>query len=340
MGTAFWIFALMIPAFFDKSAILSGVRVAQSTNVTTCIPENLWMNNVKGQNPCLIAAWLWSPCLEDPTTSRVAGYPGTGWYYTLPIPQATDCTCSTVVYSIMQACSLCQGASYSSWSVWVDSCGFDVRHEGEYPRPIPNSTSIPHWAYLDVITFDTFNITLARADSMQDLPESTAISSTTATSPSSSSASAPASTNTSSSPPSTNGPAAVPSGSHVETASIVGGVVGGIGGAAILCAAAFLVRSYLRQKGRAQVAPVPALTDQDMLSTYAESSNIKSPSPALPGLNRAGVGAGYVPDDPNDPNTFPVGRQFTPTSPSYNHRLQYRPEPGSGSTVYSGVAEV
>ncbi|TCD71047.1 hypothetical protein EIP91_000546 [Steccherinum ochraceum] len=248
MGTGVWFLAWASFTLLDKSAILLGV--AQTSNVTACIPEDTWMSNTSGQTPCLIAAWLYKPC-SDGVSVSIDGHPGNTWSFAPP-----------------------SGGSVSDWAQSIS--------------PIPNETSVPHWAYLDVTTSGTFNTTIAQADSMKDLPESTALPSTsTSTSPSDSATN----TNTSSSPPPlnnsgsilpTNGPIAAPSSKHTETASIVGGVVGGIGGAAILCAAAFLfVRMYLRQK-RSISAPGPALTDKDKPSAYyAESSVINSLSPVL-----------------------------------------------------------
>ncbi|KAJ3535748.1 hypothetical protein NM688_g6933 [Phlebia brevispora] len=81
------------------------------------------MDNQKLQDPCEVAAYLISPCLQDPAEATVyALEPGpTVNFYTPPGEDvegsvgATACVCSTVFYSVISACGVCQGDSFVSY---------------------------------------------------------------------------------------------------------------------------------------------------------------------------------------------------------------------------------
>jgi len=93
----------------------------------------------------------------------------------------TPCTCNTVFYSLLAACSICQGNEYTTWGttpfytlLYRDfTTGFRLRkptaqpftHNSahpsflshflfwplfRYPATIPGDTAVPHYAYLDV----------------------------------------------------------------------------------------------------------------------------------------------------------------------------------------------
>lgn len=66
------------------------------------------MDNSRGQNPCLIAAYLNSACLADPTDAYVYPLPDDYHYISPTVQFATPCQCSTVFYSMIGACATCQ----------------------------------------------------------------------------------------------------------------------------------------------------------------------------------------------------------------------------------------
>ena len=82
------------------------------------------MNNTLGQSPCLIAAYLQGQCYNGGKSLRFTlvtlsnglnvvvfsvGSLGPGFRYA-PGDGNNACTCSTVTYSMIAACALCQGA--------------------------------------------------------------------------------------------------------------------------------------------------------------------------------------------------------------------------------------
>ena len=66
------------------------------------------MDNSRGQNPCLMTAYLNSACLADPTDAYVYSLPEDYHYSPPTIAIATPCQCSTVFYSMISACATCQ----------------------------------------------------------------------------------------------------------------------------------------------------------------------------------------------------------------------------------------
>lgn len=113
------------------------------TSTVTCLPSFGWMNNTLGQDPCVVVSYLESVCgafTVDPLPPNT--------YYGPPSAAGADsCTCNTVAYSMMAACSDCQNAIYVSWSTWSTNCAqMSIR---QYPMDIPTGTKVPNWAYLN-----------------------------------------------------------------------------------------------------------------------------------------------------------------------------------------------
>ena len=85
------------------------------------------MKNEKGQTPCLVTAWLWTPCYtiegvwlilskrrfayahQNCQDSFVEALPAGDVYLGQDKADATLCDCNTVTYSMYAACALCQG---------------------------------------------------------------------------------------------------------------------------------------------------------------------------------------------------------------------------------------
>lgn len=85
------------------------------------------------------ANWTVDPLSGDPRAT-----------YNPPAGQLINqCQCTTVLYSLLQACSTCQACSILPWGAWSSAC--PSTYIGKtYPYAIPSGTQIPGWAYLDV----------------------------------------------------------------------------------------------------------------------------------------------------------------------------------------------
>ncbi|THG92818.1 hypothetical protein EW145_g8576 [Phellinidium pouzarii] len=87
-------------------------------------------------------------------------------HYVGPDPsQANPCLCSTVMYSVMGACSTCQNATLVPWTSWATSCSsvfVDL-----FPEDIPADTAVPGWAYENVTAANIFNPSQAVTDSCE-----------------------------------------------------------------------------------------------------------------------------------------------------------------------------
>ncbi|KAH8099954.1 hypothetical protein BXZ70DRAFT_939717 [Cristinia sonorae] len=317
---------------------------AQGTNAT-CLPEFDWMSNSRGQSPCLVTAYLTTPCLTNPTDAYVYALPP-GFHYRPPIPaSATSCQCNTIFFSTIQACATCQGNPLVPWSTWNMNCTAAI-YERIYPESIPSGTSVPSWAYLDVSRSDNFNATAALVEKNENHPESTLQTGnpTSTINAPGSSASNPA--NTTTPLPSPPGPTAPSKSSN--TGPIVGGVVGGLGGLAIAGAIAFFVWRWYRGRHAAGTTAIPT-SDPDAFApgvNYGGSNekpyaDLASPVPVTHST--------YVPAkvyDPNDPSTFPTGGaeptiETAASSTIYNGTsgLHYSPYQQTGGQ-YRGAPEV
>ncbi|KAF8602086.1 hypothetical protein BDV93DRAFT_509550 [Ceratobasidium sp. AG-I] len=142
-------------------ALSQGLRVeAQQTNVT-CDVSFYWANNVKGQSPCLVAAYLQGQCFPNKQWNVTSLPPGTT-YLAPSGNDATGCACVSPVYSLMSACAACQGASYISWAQWTANCPSGRINNGTYPFQVPSDTVIPQWALTSISADSTFDIDAAQ----------------------------------------------------------------------------------------------------------------------------------------------------------------------------------
>lgn len=188
----------------------------------------------------------------------------------------------------------------------------ELTNESRWPNKIPAGTSIPAWAFLDVVGPDAFNVSAAETVAAQGAPESSAL-------PSATSATASGSSSTATNGDPTTAPASSSKKSNVGP--IVGGVIGGVGGAAIL--AGIIAFFVLRHRRKARAAPsaafMPAPTAPDYVPQSPAPYNSEKPyDPSVP--YGAPVFAGTPPPtstmntsmpsmavyDPNDPSTFPT----------------------------------
>ncbi|EMD31346.1 hypothetical protein CERSUDRAFT_119912 [Gelatoporia subvermispora B] len=249
---------------------------AQTTNAT-CLDGFSWMFNERNQSPCQVSAYLIAPCLDDPSDAFVDSLPP-GFHYVTPQGASVNpCDCNTVIYSTMQACAACQSRPVQPWSTWETNCtGPGIQ---EYPEQFSSGTSVPAWAYLDVVEEDSFDVNTAQQVASEGIPDATSgnltgISSTglpsSTTNPFSSNSGSqttnplfpqtsgsqttgdltptnPADNGNPNSNSDNNGLSSSSKKSS-NTGAIVGGVVGGVVGAALLGLGAFLLVRHNRTR--------------------------------------------------------------------------------------------
>ncbi|KAF9265611.1 hypothetical protein L218DRAFT_957211 [Marasmius fiardii PR-910] len=143
--------------------VLLGVTLpraaAQSTNATCILASLQWSQNSAQQSPCAVASSLIGVCNGGPY--NVQSLPAGQVYLGPSIDAANGCLCSTVTYSLMSACSLCQNGTIASWREWAANC--PTVSISTFPSPIPSNVLVPGWAYLDVKTNDIFSPEDAKA---------------------------------------------------------------------------------------------------------------------------------------------------------------------------------
>ncbi|KAJ3792756.1 hypothetical protein GGU11DRAFT_749636 [Lentinula aff. detonsa] len=127
-----------------------------------------WAYNSLNQDPCAVATYLGQACNSTYTIEPI----GTGQFYTAPTSsEANDCTCSSVFYMTLSACGGCQsdGVIFTSWFEYTANC--ETVYPMVFPQPIPDKTSVPHWAYENVT--ETGGFDEVNAEALGDAPETT-----------------------------------------------------------------------------------------------------------------------------------------------------------------------
>ncbi|KAK7690898.1 hypothetical protein QCA50_006000 [Cerrena zonata] len=278
-------------------ATLIQIVATQATNAT-CLAEFEWMTNSRGQSPCLVAAYLLTPCYDDPMDAFINNLPEDS-HYTIPTPSsASTCNCASVYYSMLQACAVCQNRQSDVWSTWATSC--PTTYQTVYPHNIPSGTSVPAWAYLDVTRGDNFNATAAKALADTNPPESTS------TSGPSGAVTSLSSSTTSDSPLSPPSIVLGPTGrgdSKSQAGAIAGGVIGGLVGLVIVILAFWY---YRKQVGNPSQAPSTMQVSPEGKQAYSGQimSNQQQSMSTLT-LAHQSVAAPIMIYNPNDPTTFP-----------------------------------
>ncbi|KAG8850070.1 hypothetical protein FRB96_000554 [Tulasnella sp. 330] len=295
---------LAINTLFARISILTAVlRVAhvrgQATTDAICSPQTAWMKNAAGQTPCLVTAYLSGACNGSVWNLAPVLLPGPYRHPTgTSTAGPTKCRCNTVVYSLQQACSLCQGGAVGSWSDWTASCNPDIIDASGFPTNTPDGTIIPAWAGLDPTKTGSWNATQASQYAAANPTKSL-----------------------------------TPTKKKSNVGAIVGGVVGGI---VFLILLALCIFFYLRHRRQTRepkgdlISPTPYITDNldqgynhcegdTSLPTTAGRTNpglnpaglmTTSPSPFGAMSNGNGRPASFRPPEPSDPSTF-----SPPTSP-------------------------
>ncbi|KZP19548.1 hypothetical protein FIBSPDRAFT_1045510 [Athelia psychrophila] len=297
--------------------LLLAVKSVES-QTPLCLPEFSWMENSLGQSPCLMTTLALDVCEGNASLDPLGSTPAqaAGFMYAPPTKESANaCECSTVTYSLWQACGMCQNGTYDAWSDYKTNCtaaGVAISLS-TFPKPIPENTAFPAWAYLNVT--NDFNIAAAQAATAS--PESMPIPTSTSTSLISS---------TSTNSPSTTSNPSLTTRQSSNTGPIAGGVIGGL---AFVAALAGLVVYLLRRRKRSHTAPsdiyyggepqraLPSMSDRTSFAQYQQPI--------------------YRPYDPADPRTFPESPP-TPTIQTTNSSfpLAAQEQPGA----YRGVAEL
>ncbi|KAH9941829.1 uncharacterized protein BXZ73DRAFT_75008 [Epithele typhae] len=278
---------------------------AQSTNAK-CDPQYAWMNNAKGQSPCLVTSWLRTTCYTAADSSIPALSPN--------------------------------GTNTGKLSI------------DPFPNPIPPHTSVPAWAYGDVVTSSNFNVAQAEAVANSNAPDSSAKAGMTVTSgtavidPNPTSRS-PASVTDSGSDPTGTGSGdknqEATSSKSSNVGAIVGGIVGGLAGAALLAGAGYWFIFRHRRNGASPSGPGEA-------EKYGEQRSQDGRDAAADnGRHSFAWTAAKLPEaapliyDPDDPRTFPppistdVSATFGPGVSGIGHNPAEFSVPEAQSTYHS-----
>ncbi|KAI9571583.1 hypothetical protein HD554DRAFT_2302235 [Boletus coccyginus] len=244
------------------------------------------MSNSKGQNPCVVSAYLEGACNDGQFT--VAPLPTSAHYAGPHADESNQCQCSSVTYNTISACGLCQDRAIIGWSIWDTNC--TTVYPGVFMPGVPAGTAVPHWAFQDVTASDLFNVTLAR--SVGDNPESTALNSAKSTGSVN-----PVSTVASAS----NNAESTGSVYPVSRTATAGGAVGGVVGLALI---AGVVVFFVMKKKRSQTSPSVHYTAAPTSSVPPSGVNADT-IPFVPKMAQPRL---Y---DPSDPSTFPASQPPT-----------------------------
>ncbi|KIJ23832.1 hypothetical protein M422DRAFT_275520 [Sphaerobolus stellatus SS14] len=136
--------------------VSSGVEAEQWRFPECTDPTTNWMSNQRGMSPCEVAANLEALHIKKlPSTSSVYTGPRNG--------HSNPLQCSTVSYSMVSACAVCQGGGFKSWKGWASNCIMRDISVGNYPLPLPPGIEVPTWAYMNVEEIGIFDVKRAKA---------------------------------------------------------------------------------------------------------------------------------------------------------------------------------
>lgn len=217
--------------------LLSGAS-SQKTEASCNSTKFAWAFNSRNQSPCLAAAFLGESCQKTNASFDIGSLKPNQSYTS---GSGTICECNSVYYSLLSACTLCQGAVMTSWTKFASNCS-KVSPDGQYPQSVPNGTVIPEWAFQQVFTSNQFNVSLAESGSSNNASSSTPTQSSSSLSIFSYGVSTTA-VATSTPQPSSSSPA-----KKNHAGAIVGGVIGSICGLAIICGVILFVLRRRRDK--------------------------------------------------------------------------------------------
>ncbi|KIK08218.1 hypothetical protein K443DRAFT_672712 [Laccaria amethystina LaAM-08-1] len=292
-----------------------------NSTVATCLTANDWSYNTLGQSPCTVASALAGVCVGGQFT--LAPLAPDYVYLGPSAANANSCRCSSVYYSLLSACANCQGRNFLRWSAYDPNC--TTVYISVFPQPIPPATLVPHYAYLNVQTSDTFNVSLAEAAGGAESSPVATLASTTPTGTGTT-------TKSSAISPTKTGSAAK---SGPNVGAIAGGVIGGV---ILLALIAGYIFWLIRRNNRNKAPPASQM--------YYGPDTASSPPPMSFGgtSTYSGMPTPKV-YDPSDPSTYP-SQTAPPTT--YTPPLHTNIAPNyTGNTVvaspgphYTGVPEL
>ncbi|KAH8977667.1 hypothetical protein EDB92DRAFT_711416 [Lactarius akahatsu] len=234
-----------------------------------------WSFNSLDQNPCLVSAYLMSLCYGA-AGFTVNPLDGVGDSYLPPTQEklrnASSCWCSTVILSLLSACSECQKGLSTPWTQFTQNCP-GIIEPSTFSHPVPTGTRVPQWALLDITRANIWNATAAQI--VGDTPEffPGELIGTSASSPSRKS----------------------------NTGAIAGGVAGGV---VAIAAIAGLVFIFWRRQQRAKASPAASLVN-DVSPPLPPSPMTQVHSAQTPSYADYTQGSRMSLYDPNNPNTYP-----------------------------------
>lgn len=212
--------------WFAATFALHTARAQQATTTAVCGSQYGWMNNNRGQSPCLVAAYLQGACGDGEwTVPALPSTTGQQLAYDSPTNATQSlCTCSAAVYNLMSACAACQGGGWRLFAPWATQCTSAnlLTLPNSFPTniPVPSDTTIPAYAAKDPRTWSDGRFNLVEAQAIaQNITSNTVTSSTSSPTTASSSSTSPSGSSTS---------------NNSNTGAIVGGVVGGVLGLALI----------------------------------------------------------------------------------------------------------
>jgi len=258
-----------------------------------------WAFNQDDVSPCDVANALDRVCFPgddypDPRT--------TGQQYSGPSEDDSNaCLCSSVMYSMLSACAICQGATVDTWKDYTSECKPSFVTLGSFPPGIPSGTKVPAWAFMDVskpniwlagqaqaIAGKTPDLTTNPSSTISQMSTSS-VSGSTASSAQTTSSTTLGSTETGKSKPQAK-----------KTGAVVGGVLGGLAGVAlIILSACYLHRRKNKRAFRLVRSPdpkePPIIIQEKSITLYNPNDPSTFPqSPFVnPYANPPGLGAGY-----------------------------------------------
>ncbi|KAF5343927.1 hypothetical protein D9758_012121 [Tetrapyrgos nigripes] len=300
--------------------------LAQAANCTT----DIGLKNSQGEDACAVGIQVGQIC--DPGFTIPPITPS-HFYSATQAGKTTECICSTVYFTLLTICGVCQGVDSLPWTTYSANCTAKTVSDGNvsdsFPVPIPPGVDIPHWAFTPLLQNGSIDPLRIRADTQPDVTGTTSSTTSTPATPSSpvtTSSPAPSQSQASDSAGSGGG------GTKPNAGAIAGGIVGGVVLLALLAALAFFIRRRNQNNSRGlgatpaaefgrpqkmmQTAPTtPGWTSPETLrdsggatmSNHYPDHSFGSRSPTPPKL--------YNPDDPT---TFPLpisSSILRPTSP-------------------------
>lgn len=290
--------------------------------VPSCtVSSQNWATNNEGQSPCLVATALINACSPESPTDLMTLNNSQNSYNPPPRNSANACTCSSVTYSMVSACAICQGGLAGTWTglgtkSWIANCPANVTSLTFFPQPVPSGVFIPTWAFLNV----TANGDFFSADTAEQLANEHQPDVTTGVDPlPSSTTNAPSSSGTHSSSSGSSSAAnqtSPPAQGHSKTNGgvIAGAVVGSLVGVACIVLVVFFYIRYRNERKPRRHYEGNYEKKEEKIEPGLMSGSTTQSTMAMPVTSYAPLKL-Y---DPEDPSTFPTQplSALIPTSPS------------------------